>query len=114
MSSAHPAIMVGYCDEVIATRPSIGIDQELRHVQVSAGNTSHSSEYSFKPKLLLYIHYKYTGASLSALTLRYRVTIKKLNTKKDFVKFWLLKIQKIGLSVNKYYNSPFKVLFMRF
>lgn len=37
VASPHPAIMVGDSDEVIATGPSVGVNQELGHVQVSAG-----------------------------------------------------------------------------
>ncbi len=39
VASTHPAIVVGHSDEVVATGSSVGVDQELRHVQVSAGNT---------------------------------------------------------------------------
>lgn len=42
MASTHPAIVVGHSDEVIATGSGVGIDQELRHVQFSAGNPSYS------------------------------------------------------------------------
>lgn len=37
MASAHPAVVVGDGDEVVATGPGVGVDQELGHVQVSAG-----------------------------------------------------------------------------
>lgn len=37
VASPHPAIVVGDSDEVIATGPRVGVDQELGHVQVSAG-----------------------------------------------------------------------------
>lgn len=42
VASTHPAIVVGHSDEVIATGPGVGIDQELGHVQVSAENASYS------------------------------------------------------------------------
>lgn len=42
VASTHPAIVVGHGNEVVATGPGVGVDQELRHVQVSAGNTSYS------------------------------------------------------------------------
>ncbi len=42
VASTHPAIVVGHSNEVIATGSSVWVDQELRHVQVSAGNTSYS------------------------------------------------------------------------
>lgn len=43
VASAHPAVVVGHRDEVVATGASVGVDQELGHVQVSAGNTSYST-----------------------------------------------------------------------
>lgn len=39
VASTHPAIVVGHSNEVVATGTGVGVDQELRHVQVSAGNT---------------------------------------------------------------------------
>lgn len=42
MASTHPSVVVGHGDEIIATGPSVGVDEELRHIQVSAGNASHS------------------------------------------------------------------------
>ena len=42
MASTHPSVVVGHSDEIIATGPSVGVDEELRHIQVSAGNKSHS------------------------------------------------------------------------
>lgn len=41
VASSHPAIVVGDGDEVIATGPGVGVNQELGHVQVSARSTSH-------------------------------------------------------------------------
>lgn len=41
VASTHPAVVVGHSNEVIATGPRVGVDEELRHVQVSAGNTSY-------------------------------------------------------------------------
>lgn len=46
VASPHPAIVVGDSDEVIATGPRVGVDQELGHVQVSVGDMSHSESLS--------------------------------------------------------------------
>lgn len=35
VASTHPAVVVGNSDEVIAARPSIGVNQELGHVQIA-------------------------------------------------------------------------------
>lgn len=35
VASSHPAIVIGHSNEVIATGPSVRVDQELRHVQIS-------------------------------------------------------------------------------
>lgn len=43
VASTHPAVVVGHRDEVVETGASVGVDQELGHVQVSAGNTSYST-----------------------------------------------------------------------
>lgn len=45
VASPHPAVVVGDSDEVIATGPSVGVDQELGHVQVAAG-TGHTVSFS--------------------------------------------------------------------
>lgn len=46
VASPHPAVVVGDSDEVVATGPSVGVDQELGHVQVAAG-TGHAVSFSW-------------------------------------------------------------------
>lgn len=54
VASPHPAIMVGDSDEVIATGPSVGVNQELGHVQVSAGG-HHTSVSQVLESVALYV-----------------------------------------------------------
>lgn len=35
VASTHSSIMVGYSNEIIETGSSVGVDQKLRHVQIS-------------------------------------------------------------------------------
>lgn len=35
VAPSHPTIVVGHSNEVVATGPGIGVDQEFRHVQIS-------------------------------------------------------------------------------
>lgn len=48
VASAHAAVVVGHGDEVITTWAGVWIDQELRHVQVSAGKKTSMRQYERK------------------------------------------------------------------
>lgn len=63
VASAHPTIVVGHGDEVVAARPRVWIDEELRHVQVSAGDKT--SDRVKKPRLKQF-ESKIRAAMLSA------------------------------------------------
>lgn len=44
VAPSHPTIVVGHSNEVVATGPGIGVDQEFRHVQIS-GNKHETSRH---------------------------------------------------------------------
>lgn len=63
VASAHPAVVVGHADEVVAARPRVWIDEELGHVQVSAGDKT--SDRVKKPPVNPF-EYKIRAATSSA------------------------------------------------
>ena len=42
MSTPHSSVVVGDGDEVVATWPGVGVDQELGHVQITAEHKTHT------------------------------------------------------------------------
>lgn len=63
VASAHPTVVVGHTDEVVAAWPRVWIDEELGHVQVSAGDKT--SDRVKKPPVNLF-EYKIRAATSSA------------------------------------------------
>ena len=46
VSTPHSSVVVGDGDEVVATWPGVGVDQELGHVQITAEHKTHTHTHT--------------------------------------------------------------------
>lgn len=52
MAASHSSVVIGHSDEVIATGTSVGVDEELGHVQITGG--THRNTSGIQTALLLH------------------------------------------------------------